>query len=1849
MEEQPRPLAAQAVDVDLNNLTDEEILAVRNRMDKLSMTLLRSQLSTETETPLLKIDYTNKFLIESFNWFVREGLAGIFENKHIVIPKVGVLRIIEYRLEFPRAEDLDQRDKRLWPYEAEMGKGDYTGSLVVQAEITWDTKETVKRGTEMIVDLQLGKIPIMVGSAWCNLTSITNIQDLVSVARECPNDYVGYFIINGLKKVLIAQNYLKPNHMLVIMSKMGSHQYLKTVCSVRSKGSDGTMSMHKTFVMSDAVDKVKHSDRRLYINMEWTMKNAYDKSTTILGVNVISVFRLAVILSKINNPLGPLDSYFFAASPGDPQHGINPRAAGYLYQQRIGEVADPNDPRQQLFFAKEGYRYKPGVSSTFSEASWYYQTYLREYAGEKLWNIIQSYIADTFNEASLEEDEAVFWAMCIKVNNKVLGDSPLEAFATPLLEDFAAKFMPHLFTSPYGIMKRGLESLRQQVRAEIHNMHLTRNDPGLVADENRVAAVDQSLANLRTLIDLKLMNSPGVPEAEAFLLQSRGIYISELYTRALDFYNGFRRDLEAKMKLVANMCIKILRVDMGIDTVDNRDSLGHQMYEDPGILMTSRFASMFRQIERDLAKEISTPDASTIKSKLEKYGRKVITSEYASNFSKGTWNARKADKTRTGVTDNLPSSVTTAKMAFLRRLSAQSKGHSKNTTSRELDGLQIGGICLSETPEGTQCGNVEHLATAAFITNESSDTQTLAYTLLKLKTSQRRLGDLDVTRILSKQRLNAELLAAKNDLGEDYISERRREPKKKDEIAPGSLAIPGRITPLLLNGRPMGWVDGLVFRKWLIQRRREGFIHPHTGIHYSQKMSRVGPITQLSIETTGGRIVQPLIVAEDPQRTVNMLWSLQNSKITLGDLIAEGYIEFVDSFELDFIDLAPSVSQYLSSVKDKMAERYSHIMLNPAFMMGISANIMPFANMNPVVRNSYFTQMVKQPLDVPKATVNERAYTSVSRLLNAQRPLVKTDITSSLLPDEHYGTNVQVLIRPHREGEEDGIVVNRRWLDMGGLSAIKYASFPVSLKQGQELDFGKDFMETESDPDRYGRGIIRVKRRVTTTNADGSVTISEEPVVVEPNEILARKTWKKDDQQAFEDVTHESLRHGIIDRIMWTKSIGSTKTAYIIIRMPDELWLGDKITSRYSQKGVIAAVVDNEDMPWNAETGETADIILNPQAFPSRMTVGMLAEMLVGNAHVAPDKNKTVFMLYNVKHLDIYAPLERVFVVDAQQWRDFRYSGGKVNRDVAPEADRKADIPLPQPVRSGPRTINTSQVPGGLLGRADMSGSENNRARGGLIEGQEPLSPPIFRRDAIFSEPLPEPVAAANNLPRLTTVSSEEVKNQDEMEWLKAHDQATTIGAYSTGLWTIRFYGDRTVTGKTARRNFGGVSAELHYMTIFSEALNPVFHAYSPAKIEEDVAAMQALLRRAGTLERMAFDIQLAAAQIEIIEDLWFDVEKDEDGNFVNPLRGVRVSNLPSEDLTPENNPFNRVGQHLQEIYVRGNVYTPVATQAIAGYKPAFFNRGTLASFYYNFYIPPNMRVIDKVQLPDQSAAADFTLPQGATFTDLENEKTSIMQEMWVSSADPSGAVTEKLTEVPTTILEAWKKQYVGSRYVIGAEYVIGLPEKARDIFGNRRDKIKELRTSASLFKEGHDLTDAMKELDMMGYSPDMKSDFRDGATGEKIKGGIVAAWSYYMPLKHKVKYKMQARGLGKRDPRTKQPNQGRNKVGGLRFNYMDALASIKSGAAAFVSDRLLDSSSRQDVFICQGCREICDREGEEGGRMGAIICALCKNETSAIRVSIPYSFMLIRMQAMAAGVRLRIEAAVDPKDDEEI
>lgn len=1745
--------AGQEVQVDMASIKDSDILAVRQAMDAVSMTLLDHDFVSPKSSPL-RIDYLNAFIIEGFDWFGGIGLSTFLTNRHLEFAN-GIIKVIGTRLDRPRSDEIQGANESvpLWPDDARLKSLNYSGKLTLRAEIHWFATE--KQGKPEVIDIPFGKIPIMVGSAYCNLSTIQTQQQLVDV-KEDSCEYMGFFVIKGNERNLISQNYLKPNSEIVITSKMGSSQLgRRTCCNNRSVGPDGMTALHRIYIASNHSNKITHSDRRIYVQMPWVKANVYDKggasSTGIsaIGINIFSIYRMAIVLLHTLDPTEPKGNYSIT----------------------------------------EGYRYRIGGdvvsrTSTFIEATAKFDEYVRDYGGERLMSLVNNYIVDTWNEAIIEENEERFWESTYRASGLKMDkptaepgapkkakdkedspDVPLSDKVDAILKTFGKEFFPHLSSRPYAIQVRELEVLKIELRREVHQAHMSTGVA--IPPEQQEIEIDNTLQLLKDL-SIKIQMNANMPptdpnrpsEAEInqykTSLASRGVVIGagfRNYGEAIVKMAELRKDMEARMGLLAYMAVRVLRVEMNVDTYDDRDNLSNQLYDHPGMLMLSRFVSMTNEIAKSLreSKDIDLSDSKAIVSFLDKASNSVITEGYSKNFADGNWNAKKADKLRTGVTDIMPSSVTSAKISYLRRISAQSGGHSKNTSARELVGLQVGLICPSETPEGKQCGNVEHLATAAFITNDSYDNNTLAYRFAKTRTSRSQIKEEDVPSIIAHKTIDQFIQRMKDEKAYDVkysISAKRR---------------PDKNCPLFLNGRPIGWVNGLVFRRHLIEQRRAGLLHPHTGIHFMEKQSRVGLLNYLKIETGGGRIVQPLLIADDPQKAVNSLWRLitanANQRIaSFSDLILNGMIEYVDAAELEFLDLAPSVGDFLRSVQDGLPDRYDHIMVNPSFLMGVAGNLMPFAQMNPVVRNSYFTQMVKQPVDVPLPTYQERTYTGVSVLHTPQVPIVKTDMYDKIYKNDYFGMNVKLLVTTHMNNEEDGIVVREGFLRNGGLSSTKYSMFTMDVEKEWQLNFNEGFMEAQEGAERYGRGVIRPTKEVVVVDPEtGQTTIKREPVIVHPNELLARKLKPEGNQTAMKDLKYESLRDGIVDKVMWVKGEQGTKKLYVSISYPDNLVVGDKLAARYSQKGVIAEVVPDDQMPYDAETGERADIIMNPQAFPSRMTVGMMAEVLVANAHVYPDKNKTYGPLYESRGFDLFCPLERIFIVDEAAWLSFRTPDNK----------------FPNPI-------------------------------GDLVNQEREVRP--------------------SNPSKPSIISSEEAVGQNEMNWLYANDQIKNIPGYENGLWALKFFGDRQGSiDKAEIKKRSGQRVSIQEAREFAPR-GPKYIMIQMINATADAnTTMAALLKSTNQIDRFFMSLVPQQGLIEQIPGIFFDSRKDEQtGLHLTPQIGIRLSKLPTGVLDSATNPFIHMGTTIQKIYLEGNWLTPVPTQYIAGYREKFFERQNLQDFYYDFGIPENARSLTGIIVGDSNVPQDMVIDARATYNKMKLEKTKIR----VVGSD--GALKE------TNLFDLWNDRYPAN-LLIPREMVVNLPEDARGIYTRRYEKIESLRR-ATFFKEGMDTNDAMRELKMMGYDEKARSTFIDPRTGKEIAHKITSGWSYYMPLKHKVKNKIQGRGLGKKDHLTRQPIAGRNFEGGMRFNYGDALAVYKSGAVNFVADRLLNASSKTDVYVCTDCRDICYQKADG---MKDIVCPSCKITSRAIKISVPYVFLLQRNMLASAGVNLQVVA----------
>jgi len=98
------------------------------------------------------------------------------------------------------------------------------------------------------------------------------------------------------------------------------------------------------------------------------------------------------------------------------------------------------------------------------------------------------------------------------------------------------------------------------------------------------------------------------------------------------------------------------------------------------------------------------------------------------------------------------------------------------------------------------------------------------------------------------------------------------------------------------------------------------------------------------------------------------------------------------------------------------------------------------------------------------------------------------------------------------------------------------------------------------------------------------------------------------------------------------------------MRLPE---IGDKFASRHGQKGILGLLANNEDLPYTSD-GVVPDILINPHAFPSRMTVGMFMESVTGKAAAIRGKQVNASAFVGEKIDDVKKVLENA---------GFKYSG----------------------------------------------------------------------------------------------------------------------------------------------------------------------------------------------------------------------------------------------------------------------------------------------------------------------------------------------------------------------------------------------------------------------------------------------------------------------------------------------------------------------------------------------------------------------------------------------------------------
>jgi DNA-directed RNA polymerase subunit B len=446
--------------------------------------------------------------------------------------------------------------------------------------------------------------------------------------------------------------------------------------------------------------------------------------------------------------------------------------------------------------------------------------------------------------------------------------------------------------------------------------------------------------------------------------------------------------------------------------------------------------------------------------------------------------------------------------------------------------------------------------------------------------------------------------------------------------------------------------------------RRRGTIPPEVSIRYDSENR------DIFINTDKGRILRPLLILYDgaPRLTSQDLEALTPGEMTFKNLVNEGIVEWVDAEEEEDLYIAPkpfvlpatvpggkyagrpltnenvewtnlgepgSTSAKLKakirmpnndwqiasfSVDLEYSTEHTHCEIDPQLVLGVCASLIPYPEHNSTPRVTGGTAMVKQSLGLPSSNYRLRPDTRAHILHYPQRSITKTRAMETTNFDNRPGGQnfIVAIMSLHGYNMQDAVIMNRGSIDLG----LARSTFMRTYNAERRRFPGGQVEEIE----KPGSSLQEVKglkpdEAYIHLEADG-LPLPEK--YLEGGDVLVGKTspprfLEESSGGAFlmAQERRESsmlIRHGEkgwIDNVYVTESLDSGRLVRVMVRSHKVPEVGDKFASRHGQKGVIGRLVNPEDMPFTSD-GVVPDLIINPHAIPSRMTVAHVLEMIGG-------------------------------------------------------------------------------------------------------------------------------------------------------------------------------------------------------------------------------------------------------------------------------------------------------------------------------------------------------------------------------------------------------------------------------------------------------------------------------------------------------------------------------------------------------------------------------------------------------------------------------------------------------------
>jgi DNA-directed RNA polymerase subunit B len=618
-----------------------------------------------------------------------------------------------------------------------------------------------------------------------------------------------------------------------------------------------------------------------------------------------------------------------------------------------------------------------------------------------------------------------------------------------------------------------------------------------------------------------------------------------------------------KAQFLGEAACKLLELKLGWINPDDKDHYGNKVIKFAGQMLADLFRTAFRNLVRDMKYQLERSGQKRGINAVAAAIRPGIISDKLNNaIATGNWG-----RGRVGVTQLLDRTNYLSTISHLRRIQSPLSRTQPNFEARDLHATHFGRICPSETPEGSNCGLVKNIALSGIISVNIPSEEIVE-----------KLYDLGTVHFFD----------AKDDLKEDG-------------------------TRIFVDGRLIGYFkDGEQLAESLRELRRNSKIHPHVGISF-HKSDIEGATKRLYVNCNAGRVLRPLIIIKDNRSllTQELLDKVSKKLLSWNDLLRMGVLELIDANEEE--------NCYVT-LNEKETKKHTHLEVFPPSILGAGASIIPYPEHNQSPRNTYESAMAKQSLGFSTPMMNTSTYVRQHLMLYPQTPMVNTKAMKLLgLEDRPAGQNCVVAVLPFDGYNiEDAIVLSQSSVDRGLGRTFFFRVYDAEAKQypgGMRDNF--EIPNAEDNIRGYkGEKAYRLLEEDGVVAAEASV---------KGGDILIGKTSPPrfmEEYREFESTgpyrrdTSIGVRPsetGVIDTVVMTQSNEGGKMYKIRardMRIPE---IGDKFASRHGQKGVLGILAKAEDLPYTSD-GISPDVLINPHAFPSRMTVGMMMESICGKA-----------------------------------------------------------------------------------------------------------------------------------------------------------------------------------------------------------------------------------------------------------------------------------------------------------------------------------------------------------------------------------------------------------------------------------------------------------------------------------------------------------------------------------------------------------------------------------------------------------------------------------------------------------